>query len=195
MNGHEPGDKTGGGAVNGHGGVGAGVTLGLLAAWAVHDLEEVATVPGWTRSRVPELRGRLPQVPERLWQRLESIDGREFTTAVAGMGLVVAAAAAAGHRTGGRSRFYQGALNGFGLHALVHLAQAAAVRGYTPGAVTSPLVVIPFTVWARGRLRGAGVLRPSRPRGAVQGLALAMAATAGTHAVARRLLSRRRSAS
>ncbi|MGW2962499.1 HXXEE domain-containing protein [Streptomyces sp. NPDC001220] len=170
--------------------VGAGVTFGLLAAWAVHDLEEVATVPRWARGRVPGLRQRFPQVPDRMWQRLESIEGREFATAVAGMALVVATAAADGHRTGGRSGFYQGALNGFGLHALVHLAQAAVVRGYTPGAVTSPLVVIPFTLWARGRLRRAGVLRPTRPREALQGLALAAAATAGTHMVARRLLRR-----
>ncbi|WP_051745183.1 HXXEE domain-containing protein [Streptomyces yerevanensis] len=186
MSGYEAGD--------GGGRIGAGVTFGLLAAWVVHDLEEVATVPGWTRERVPELRQRFPQVPERMWQRLESMDGREFATAVAGMGVVVATAAAAGHRTGGHSGFYQGALNGFGLHALVHLAQATAIRGYTPGSVTSPLVVIPFTLWARGRLRQAGVLRPTRPRDAVQGLALAAAATAGTHMVARRLLSRGRTA-
>ncbi|MGW4906269.1 HXXEE domain-containing protein [Streptomyces sp. NPDC004270] len=182
MSGHDGGD---GGAA-----VGAGVTFGLLAAWAVHDLEEVATVPGWARGRVPGLRQRFPHVPERVWQRLESMDGREFATAVAGMAVVVAGAAADGHRTGGRSGFYQGALNGFGLHALVHLAQAAAVRGYTPGAVTSPLVVIPFTLWARGRLRRAGVLRPTGPREALQGLALAAAATAGTHLAARRLLRR-----
>ncbi|MFF4347099.1 HXXEE domain-containing protein [Streptomyces sp. NPDC001530] len=187
MSGHTTGE--------GDGGVSAGVTFGLLAAWAVHDLEEVATVPGWARDRVPELRGRFPQVPERIWQRLESIDGREFTTAVAGMAIVVAAAAADGHRTRGHSGFYQGALNGFGLHALVHVAQAAAVRGYTPGVVTSPLVVIPFTLWARGRLRRAGVLRPARPRDVVQGLALATAATAGTHVMARRLLRQGRTAS
>ncbi|MGW1028724.1 HXXEE domain-containing protein [Streptomyces sp. NPDC002577] len=172
------------------GGVGPEVTFGLLAAWAVHDLEEVAAVPVWVRGRVPELRERFPRVPERIWRRLESIDGREFATAVAGMAVVVAAAAADGHRTGGRSAFYQGALNGFGLHALVHLAQSAAVRGYTPGAVTSPVVVIPFTLWVRGRLRRAGVLRPARPRDAVQGLVLAAAATAATHVFARRLLRR-----
>jgi len=179
----------------GDGGVGVDVTLGLLAAWAVHDLEEVATMPGWIPDRVPELRVRFPQVPERIWQRLESIDGREFAAAVAGMAVVVAAAAADGHRTGGRSGFYQSTLNGFGLHALVHMAQGVAVRGYTPGLVTSPLLVIPFTLWARGRLRRAGVLRPARPRDAVEGLALAVAATAGTHLLARRLLREGRATS
>ncbi|MEV6504171.1 HXXEE domain-containing protein [Streptomyces prunicolor] len=182
MGGHEVGE--GGRAVE------VGVTFGLLAAWAVHDLEEVAAMPSWARGHVPGLRQRYPRVPERVWRRLESIDGREFAAAVAVMGGVVAIAAADGHRTGGRSGFYQAALNGFGLHALTHMAQAVAVRGYTPGVVTSPLVVVPFTLWARGRLRRAGVLRPARPRDVATGLALAAAATVGTHGVARQLVRR-----
>ena len=48
-------------------GVGVAVTFGLLVAWAVHDLEEVA---------------------ERVWQRLGSIDGREFAAATAGTHLM-----------------------------------------------------------------------------------------------------------
>ncbi|WP_051779004.1 HXXEE domain-containing protein [Streptomyces sp. NRRL S-241] len=163
------------------------VTLGLLAAWTVHDLEEVATMTHWTRTRIPVLRERHPRVPDRIWRRLEAVDGREFATAVGVMGLVVAAASADGYRTGGRSAFYQASLNGFGLHGLVHVAQAAATRGYTPGVVTSPLLVVPFTLWARGRLRRAGVLRPARARDIVSGLALAGAATAASHAVARRI--------
>ncbi|GHI09942.1 membrane protein [Streptomyces cellostaticus] len=167
--------------------MGASVTLGLLAAWAVHDAEEVVMVPRWVRARVPELRKRFPRVPERAWRQLEAVDGREFTTAVGAMAVVVAAAAAEGHRTGGRSAVYRTALNAFGLHGVVHLAQAAAFRGYTPGSVTTPLVVLPFTLWARGRLRRAGVLGPTRPRDALHGFAFAAAATAGTHALARRV--------
>ncbi|MCY0959308.1 HXXEE domain-containing protein [Streptomyces sp. H27-H5] len=160
-------------------------TLGLLAAWIAHDLEEVATMARWSRTRVPALRERHPRVPERLWRSVTDVDALEFATVVALMGLIVAAAAAAGRRTDGRSAFYQTALNGFGLHGLVHLAQSAATRGYTPGVVTSPLIVVPFTLWARGRLRRAGVLRPTRARDAVLGLGLAAAATAAAHAAAR----------
>ncbi|MBW5484880.1 HXXEE domain-containing protein [Streptomyces bambusae] len=169
---------------------GAAATLGLFAAWAVHDLEELATMRRWARTRVPVLRARHPAVPERVWRQLESSGGAEFTAAVGVMAVVVAAAAADGHRTGGRSGFYQGALTGFGLHGLVHVGQALATRGYTPGVVTSPLLVVPFTLWARGRLRRAGVLRPTRARDAAYGLALAGAATAVSHVVGRRLLAR-----
>ncbi len=168
--------------------VGGAVTWGLLGAWAVHDLEELATVPWWLRRNVPELRKRFPRVPEGVWRWAESMGAAEFAAAVGVMGAVVGTASAAGRLTGGRSGFYQGALTGFGLHGLMHMAQAAAVRGYTPGSVTAPLVVVPFTLWARGRLRKAGVLRPARPRDAVAGLAAAGAATVASHVVARRLL-------
>ncbi|MFC9117561.1 HXXEE domain-containing protein [Streptomyces sp. NPDC057092] len=176
-------------------GVGAAVTLGLLAAWAVHDLEELATVPGWLRRNVPELRRRFTLVPEPVWRRAGRTDPVEFTAAVGVMGTVVAAAAVAGRLSGGRSGFYQSALTGFGLHGLVHMAQAAAVRGCTPGSVTSPLLVVPFTLWARGRLRGAGVLRPTRPRDLAVGLAAAGAATVAAHGMARRLVGAARRAS
>ncbi|MBO8190565.1 HXXEE domain-containing protein [Streptomyces oryzae] len=168
--------------------VGVGVTLGLFAAWAVHDAEEVAMVPRWTRTRIPEMRERMPDVPEAVWERLESLDGRHFATAVGMMAAIVGAAAVDGYRTGGRSAFYQHALTGFGLHGFIHLAQAAVTRGYTPGSATSPLLVIPFTAWARRRLRAAGLLHPTRPRDLALGLGAAAAATAASHFVAGRLL-------
>ncbi|MGW1915235.1 HXXEE domain-containing protein [Streptomyces sp. NPDC002076] len=167
------------------------VTWGLLAAWAAHDTEEVVMVPRWVRTQVPELRKRFPRMPETVWRRLESVDGREFTTAVGAMAVVLAAACADGHRTGGRSAVYQTALNAFGVHGLVHLAQAAAIRGYTPGSATTPLVVLPFTLWARGRLRRSGALRPTRARHLAEGLAFAAAATVVTHTVAQGVLRRR----
>ncbi|MFF9818286.1 HXXEE domain-containing protein [Streptomyces sp. NPDC014006] len=168
----------------------ARVTFGLLAAWALHDLEELAAGPRWVRRSLPRLRERFPAVPERAWRGMEAVDEREFPVAVAVVGTFVAAASAAGHASGGRSAFYEAALNGFGLHGLVHMAQAAAVRGYTPGAATSPLLVVPFTLWARGRLRRAGVLRPTRPRDLAVGLATAGAVTAVAHVVARRVVGR-----
>ncbi|MFJ9825359.1 HXXEE domain-containing protein [Streptomyces sp. NPDC101160] len=168
------------------------VTYGLFAAWALHDAEEVVFGPRWMRENLPRLRERFPAVPERVWQALGSVDDREFRAAVAVMATIVGAAAVTGARSGGRSAFYQGALNGFGLHGLVHLAQAAAVRGVTPGSVTSPLLVIPFTLWARGRLRRAGVLRPTRARDVVAGLAIAAGATAVSHTVAGKVTGRGR---
>ncbi len=167
--------------------MGGAVTLGLLAAWALHDLEELAAMPGWWRRNLPALRERYPTVPEAVWRRAESVGGREFAVAVGAMAAVVTSASVAGRLTGGRSATYQTALNAFGLHGLVHLAQAGLARGYTPGSATSPLIVVPFTLWARRRLRRADVLRATRPRDLAVGLGFAGAATVAAHVVARRL--------
>jgi hypothetical protein len=163
--------------------VGGAVTLGLPAAWALHDAEELAAVPGWWRRNLPVLRERYPAVPETVWRRAASVEPRGFAVAVGAMAVIVAAAS-----TGGRSAAYQTALNAFGLHGLVHLAQPGLVRGYTPGAATSPLLVVPYTLWARHRLRRAGVLRRTRPRDLALGLGLAGAATVVSHTVARRVV-------
>lgn len=165
--------------------------IGLLIAWAAHDAEEVAFGPRWIREHLPELRERFPDVPDRVWHLLESIDEREFAVAVTLMGVLIATAAADGHRTGGRSAAYQTALTGFGLHGLVHLGQAAVLRRYTPGSVISALVVVPYTIWARKRLRRRGVLHPTRPRDAAQGIAFAVAGVVAAHAIARQVTTRR----
>ncbi|MFC8440687.1 HXXEE domain-containing protein [Streptomyces griseoincarnatus] len=163
--------------------MGGAVTWGLPGAWVVHDLEEPATVPGRLRRNVPGLRKRFPSGAGGGVAAGRDHGRGRVATAVGVMGAVVGTAAAAGRLTGGRSGFCQSVLTGFGLHGVMHLAQAAAVRGYPPGSVTSPLVVLPFTPWARGRLRKAGVLRPARPRDTVAGSA---AAGAGHGRLARR---------
>ncbi|MFC5826599.1 HXXEE domain-containing protein [Nonomuraea insulae] len=161
----------------------AGVAWGLLAAWAVHDAEELATMARWVRAARPRLEERFPGVP---WERLE-VSQAHVNVAIGLMGGVMAGAAVAGARTGGRSAVFQAALAGFGAHGVVHLAQAALARGYTPGVVTAPVVVIPYSVWAWRRLRKAGV--PARS-GQAHLVALPLV-LAGVHALAHAIVKRR----
>lgn len=137
------------------------VTWGLLGAWTLHDLEELVMIPGWSRRARPRLERVLPWVPSRVWDSLD-VSPRHNATAIGLVGLIVAAAAADGARTNGRSGFYQTTLLAFGAHSLAHIGHAVATRGYTPGVVTAPLVVAPFSLWAWRRLRRAGVLEATR---------------------------------
>ncbi|QFY08154.1 HXXEE domain-containing protein [Nonomuraea phyllanthi] len=162
--------------------VSPGVTWGLLAAWAVHDAEELATMARWTR-----------QAHER-WPWFPEVSQRHATVAIGLMGGVMAGASALGARTGGRSPVFQAALLGFGAHGVVHLAQAAVARRYTPGLVTSPLVVLPFTAWAWRRLRTAGVPVRAGESGRA-GLAAFPAVAGGVHLLARCLTRPRARAS
>ncbi|WP_246257876.1 HXXEE domain-containing protein [Amycolatopsis anabasis] len=165
------------------------VTWGLFAAWLANDLEELITMPGWARRTRPRLEKRFPAVPGRVWDRLDVSRGHA-AVAIGLMGGVVAHAARAGARSGGRDGFYQAALAGFGWHGVVHVAQAALVRGYTPGVATSPTVVIPFSLWAWRRLRKAGVAGDGRTR-SLGGIALFPVVLAGVHGVAAILSARR----
>ncbi len=143
------------------------VTWGLLAAWALHDVEELVAIPRWLERARPRLRRRFPAVSDSAWERLAP-DQAHTAVAIALMGGLVAAASAAGARTDGRSPFFQAALLGFGAHAVVpHLAGAALTGGYTPGLGTTPTVVVPFSWWAQRQLRRAGVERAQLPAAAL----------------------------
>jgi len=49
-------------------GVEPAVTWGLLAAFVVHDLEELVTMPDSSAQLVKRLRARFPGVPDRVWE-------------------------------------------------------------------------------------------------------------------------------
>ncbi|NUT48545.1 MAG: HXXEE domain-containing protein [Saccharothrix sp.] len=141
------------------------VTWGLLAAWVVHDLEELATMARWTRGR----------------KHVPTTTTAEAAIAIGVVGLVIAAAAADGARTGGRSRFFQSVLTGFGLHAATHVATGVVTGGYAPGLITAPSVVAPFSWWALRRLKRAGVRVHPSPRA----LLWFPAVVGGAHGIAR----------
>ncbi|SDN08459.1 HXXEE domain-containing protein [Allokutzneria albata] len=122
---------------------------GLLAAWLVHDAEELLTMAEFSRD-------------DDTW--LPEVDQAHVSTAIGLMSAVIATAAAAGARTGGRSPLFQTVLTGFGLHSLTHLAQSALLRRYTPGLLTAPLVVAPYSLWALKRLRDKGIPLKARAR-------------------------------
>lgn len=175
------------------------VTWGLLAAWAVHDAEELIAYPRWPRRARPRLERRLPHVPDAVW-RVLSPGQAHATLAIGIMGGFIAAAAAAGARSGGRSPVYQAVLTGFGAHAAVpHLASAALTGGYTPGLYTTPTVVVPFSVWAWRELRKSGVEQARIPPaaaalGPLLAIGVAHAGAAGILHTVRRLRARQATA-
>jgi hypothetical protein len=166
------------------------VTYGLFAAWALHDLEEIVGTAYWSERVVPKLRRRHPWIPDRAWSTI-SVDRVGMAKAVSLMAVAVAAATIEGERTGGRSRLFQAAVAGFGLHGLSHLAGSALARDYTPGVLTAPVLIIPYAVWARRALGRAGVWRPMSHTDAAVSL-LVVGALVGAAQGGAKLLSHRR---
>ncbi|WP_052721095.1 HXXEE domain-containing protein [Actinoplanes rectilineatus] len=126
------------------------VTAGLFLAWCVHDAEELATV-GATTSEVSD------RLPSAVAERLASTTPGEFAVAVALVGVVMAVAAADGIRTRGRGFLFQLGVLGFGVHGVGHIASAVLLGAYTPGVVTSVVVVVPYSVAAVLWLRRRGL--------------------------------------
>ncbi len=58
------------------------VAYGLLAAWAVHDLEEVLAVGHWAHHALPRPRQRFPGVPGRAGRPAGPVDERRFASAL-----------------------------------------------------------------------------------------------------------------
>ena len=162
-------------------------TAGLFAAWLAHDLEELATMADNSRVLLSRLPGWLP-VPASV--RTHGFTQRYAATAIPAVGLVVAAAAVRGYRTQGHSAFYQNALLGFGLHGLGHIGMSAMTGRYVSGVATSPVIVLPFWLWATRTLNQEGV--PNR-RNVPAAVGLAAASIAAGHLVASVLTKNRHS--
>jgi hypothetical protein len=162
------------------------VSLGLFATWAISDLEEL-----WTMSRSSRvLVRRVPRfvpLPESI--RRNGFPPAHVAAGIAAMGVVMAAAAAAGVRSEGRSALFRGALLGFGLHGFGHLGMAAVARGYVSGAATAPTMVIPFWLWARRELARESITDVDARAVAVA--AAGVPVTIGIHLLMYKLLRRR----
>lgn len=162
------------------------VSLGLFAAWAVHDTEELLTAVDASREQAARMPSWLP-VPQDI--REHGFTQEHFRTGLVLMAGLIASAAADGVRSEGRGWWFQTVLAGFGLHGIGHLVGSAAMRRYTYGVATAPVVVIPYWLWARHELRRSGVrLR----RVEAPAAALIPAVILGTHAATRLLLRARR---
>ena len=128
----------------------------LPGSWLVHDLEEVATIEGWSQRWKHTGQNDLSTVQRRLAGVLAS-GRRRFTLAVALVGCVVVGATVLGvsDPNGVGMVVYVTVLGGYFLHAFVHLGQSLVLRGYTPGLVTAVSVALPTSVYLYWRLLSA----------------------------------------
>jgi hypothetical protein len=77
---------------------------------------------------------------------------------VVGCGVGLATRSGARHLDGDLDLF-PAVLAAYIAHGLTHLAQSAVLRGYTPGVMTVPLVIAPYSAWAWRALYREGVRR------------------------------------
>jgi hypothetical protein len=110
----------------------------------------------WSRENTDKIERALPLRRPRGNGGISDVQAH---SGIAAMGAVILAASAMGVKSRGRSGFFQTAFLAFGLHSLTHLGASALFRGYTPGTITAPIVVLPYWLWGWRKLNVAGVLR------------------------------------
>jgi Protein of unknown function with HXXEE motif len=130
------------------------VSLGLFAAWACHDLEELFTMRETSRAVAARMPDWVP-IPDDV--RKDGLSQQHVNLSISLMGAYLAGVSAVGVRSLGRSRLFRSALLGFGLHGFGHIGATVALRRYTTGVATSPTIVIPYWLWARRALAREGL--------------------------------------
>jgi hypothetical protein len=163
------------------------VVLSFPLAWALHDLEELLTAAAWGRTAPERIRRRFPNAPRRLVEAT-AVTTPQMAVAIGVVGAGVVAGARSGLRDlDGDMGLLPAALAAYTAHGATHLAQAAALRGYTPGAVTVPLVIAPYSVWAWRALRRSGLAVDGRRlrRNLAAGAPLAVGLALAGHAAGR----------
>ena len=123
------------------------------AVFLMHDAEEILTVAPWLRDH----RAELPSV----LRPFTGITTAEFALAVLVLFLGFLAVAAHGARRARQGRTsipFLLVAGTFVANGITHLGQAALLRGYTPGAVTALLLVLPYGVLLGEQLRRRGLV-------------------------------------
>jgi hypothetical protein len=161
------------------------ISLGLFAAWACHDLEELFTLRETSRTVAARMPDWVP-LPDDV--RQDGLSQQHLNLGISLMGAYFAAVSALGVRSRGRSRLFRSALLAFGLHGFGHIGATAALRQYTSGVATSPTIVIPYWLWARRALAREGL---SDRDGTAPSAAASFLLIPTVHVVTRLLLGRK----
>lgn len=122
------------------------LVLPLPLAFVLHDAEEIAVQGRWIRAHGAELAQCFPKF-RAIIARLSTLCTGAFAIAAAEE-LVVLLAATAYVLVGGAwaTEVWGALFLAFSLHLIIHVVQAAMVRGYVPGLVTS-LLLLPYAAY------------------------------------------------
>jgi hypothetical protein len=135
------------------------VVLSFPVAFALHDLEEVLTGGAWGRNAPERIQARFPGIPPRVAE-VFAVTTPQMVTAVGVVAAGVAVTTAlAWRQLDADLGPLPAVLTAYTAHGATHVLQSVVLREYTPGVLTVPLVIAPYSVWAWRTLRRAGFRR------------------------------------
>ncbi|KAA9008558.1 HXXEE domain-containing protein [Paenibacillus spiritus] len=129
----------------------------FLAAFIIHDFEEIIFMEGWTQKHGAWLISRLPAPAARIAGRYGRLTGSRFAVPVLFEFIafvpITFAAAERQHYA-----FFLGINAVMFIHVFTHLGHAILLRRYTPGVVTAVLIALPYSAYLFYRLTDEGLV-------------------------------------
>jgi hypothetical protein len=159
-------------------------------SFLIHDLEEILTVKGFIRSNKDRIVSLLPQRLGGFVQKQFDLTTVQFSVAVAFVFIfVISSTYLATHY-----KFAEGTLRYlfiivavFFLHVFTHIGQALILRTYTPGVITSVLIILPYTSFVLFRLFREHLIDWNFALANIPFVLLAFPIILGAHSIARKL--------
>jgi hypothetical protein len=158
----------------------------LPLAFAIHDGEEILTMPGWIARNRPVL-DRIADtgaLARRVVENLASTTSAVTSAVLAELAVILLVTFVAQRRphSGPTMYAYAAMLGVFFLHSLTHVGSAIVLRGYTPGVISAILVIPPASIYVYRRLLSAHLLTwRSAAWSAAAGAALVVPAVIAAH--------------
>ncbi|MFF2479856.1 HXXEE domain-containing protein [Paenibacillus sp. NPDC058071] len=129
----------------------------FLAAFMIHDLEEIIVMEGWMRKHHSSLQKRLPRTFARLIGKLGPMTGSRFAVPVAfELIAFIPITFYAAERQ--QYAFFLGINAIMFIHVFTHLGQSFLLKRYTPGVVTAVVVALPYSAYLFYRLISDGLI-------------------------------------
>lgn len=123
----------------------------FIVAFVLHDLEEIIWVEPWIKKNRDKVFTKLPTLIKRRVEKIFNITSSQFAVAVLLEFIIFIPFTfiAAEH---GNYFFFLAFNTLFFLHVFTHVGQTLYMRMYTPGVVSSVLIVLPYTLFLFNRL-------------------------------------------
>jgi len=112
----------------------------------IHDFEELIMFKPWVKKNAPFMKKKFPRLAARMLPHMEGLSTSSFAFAVLGMFLIVSTVTFVSVQWD-LYVLWAGAVIGYFVHLLAHIAQFVAVRRYVPVVITS-VVTAPYCLWA-----------------------------------------------
>lgn len=117
--------------------------VSYLIIFMLHNLEEIITIEYWIRKVYPRISHKIPAFIQEELNKKKDITAAQFALVVFILSVVISGLILIGIFTE-QYYFFLGVSLAFGLNFFTHPLQSLFLRCYTPGVITSLLLVIPY---------------------------------------------------